>query len=98
MITRTRKTGSIPALPKHPGNLNDSRCNSSSTEVGVLVPHHRAAARPLPKEVRTITVGGDKKSLCYLKNFPFHFFNPTYNILTGEFGRNVPEGHRKTIS
>ncbi|GBL58605.1 hypothetical protein AVEN_66077-1 [Araneus ventricosus] len=27
---------SHPALTWHPGNLNGSRCNSSSTEVGVL--------------------------------------------------------------
>ncbi|GBM00748.1 hypothetical protein AVEN_74492-1 [Araneus ventricosus] len=26
-----------PSLPNHPGNLSDSRCNSSSTEAGVLV-------------------------------------------------------------
>ncbi|GBM45686.1 hypothetical protein AVEN_237923-1 [Araneus ventricosus] len=26
-----------PALPLHPGFLNDSRCNSSSIEAGVLV-------------------------------------------------------------
>ncbi|GBM02177.1 hypothetical protein AVEN_190598-1 [Araneus ventricosus] len=26
-----------PALPLHPGNLNDSHCDSSITEVGVLV-------------------------------------------------------------
>ncbi|GBN47974.1 hypothetical protein AVEN_240496-1, partial [Araneus ventricosus] len=37
--------------------LNDSRCNSSSTEDGVLVAHHWVTARPLPKEVPTI-IGG----------------------------------------
>ncbi|GBN64162.1 hypothetical protein AVEN_215715-1 [Araneus ventricosus] len=40
-----------------PGVLNDSRCISSSTEAGVLVAHHRATARSLLKEVRTITGG-----------------------------------------
>ncbi|GBN64194.1 hypothetical protein AVEN_134126-1, partial [Araneus ventricosus] len=29
----------IPAIPKHPGHLNDSCCNSSSTEAGVLIGH-----------------------------------------------------------
>ncbi|GBM71036.1 hypothetical protein AVEN_272382-1 [Araneus ventricosus] len=39
--------------------LNDrGRYDSSSTETGVLVAHNRATARPLPKEVRTITGGG----------------------------------------
>ncbi|GBL95166.1 hypothetical protein AVEN_253505-1 [Araneus ventricosus] len=46
------------ALPKHPGYLNDSRCNSSNTEAVVLVAYHQATARLLPKEVRTITGGG----------------------------------------
>ncbi|GBO39891.1 hypothetical protein AVEN_29460-1 [Araneus ventricosus] len=42
-------------------NLNDSgRYDSSSTKAGVLVAHHRATARPLPKEVRTITGGGTR--------------------------------------
>ncbi|GBN19455.1 hypothetical protein AVEN_270877-1 [Araneus ventricosus] len=31
---------------------------TSSTEDGVLVVHHRATARPHPKEVRSITGGG----------------------------------------
>ncbi|GBM31424.1 hypothetical protein AVEN_98518-1 [Araneus ventricosus] len=53
----TRKTGSTRALPKHPGHLNDSSCNSSSTEAGVLIAYHQATAQPLPKEVRTITGG-----------------------------------------
>ncbi|GBM82285.1 hypothetical protein AVEN_214683-1, partial [Araneus ventricosus] len=47
-----------PCYPRHaetPGVLNDSSCNSSSTEAGVLVAHRRATARPLQKEVRTIT-------------------------------------------
>ncbi|GBN06907.1 hypothetical protein AVEN_16854-1 [Araneus ventricosus] len=35
-----------------------ARCNSSSTEAGVLVANHLATARPLPKEVRTIRGGG----------------------------------------
>ncbi|GBM24762.1 hypothetical protein AVEN_182386-1 [Araneus ventricosus] len=38
--------------------LNDSRCNSSSTEAGVLIAYHQATARPLPKEVRTIASEG----------------------------------------
>ncbi|GBL72669.1 hypothetical protein AVEN_127917-1 [Araneus ventricosus] len=42
-------------VPKHTGPLSDSRCNSSSTEAGVLVVNHLATARPLPKEARTIT-------------------------------------------
>ncbi|GBM89609.1 hypothetical protein AVEN_133162-1 [Araneus ventricosus] len=41
-----------PVLRRHPGTLNNSRCNSSSTEAGVLVANHLATARPLPKEVR----------------------------------------------
>ncbi|GBO17612.1 hypothetical protein AVEN_36248-1 [Araneus ventricosus] len=44
--------------------LNDScRYDSSSTEAGVLVAHHRATARPLPKEVRTITGGGTRSPI-----------------------------------
>ncbi|GBM25242.1 hypothetical protein AVEN_153424-1 [Araneus ventricosus] len=39
------------------GPLNDSRCNSSSTEAGVLIANHLATARSLPKEVRTISDG-----------------------------------------
>ncbi|GBM52336.1 hypothetical protein AVEN_64043-1 [Araneus ventricosus] len=56
--TRIRKTGSTPALPKHPGHLNDNRWNSSSTEAGVLVAYPQATVRSLPKEARTITGGG----------------------------------------
>ncbi|GBN82683.1 hypothetical protein AVEN_74686-1 [Araneus ventricosus] len=42
------------------GALNDCRCNSSSTKAGVLIAHHQATARPLPKELRTITGGGSQ--------------------------------------
>ncbi|GBM98709.1 hypothetical protein AVEN_117117-1 [Araneus ventricosus] len=35
-----------PALPKHPGSLNDSRCNSSSTEAGVLMAITRHGSTP----------------------------------------------------
>ncbi|GBN76094.1 hypothetical protein AVEN_86653-1 [Araneus ventricosus] len=43
---------------------------ASSTEVGILVANHPATARPLPKEVRTVTGGG--------------FQSPTIAILAGE--------------
>ncbi|GBM34564.1 hypothetical protein AVEN_77529-1 [Araneus ventricosus] len=58
VIWQDKKTGSpSPALAS--GILNDSsRYDNSSTEARVLVAHHRATARPLPKEVRTITGGG----------------------------------------
>ncbi|GBM16602.1 hypothetical protein AVEN_88948-1 [Araneus ventricosus] len=46
---------SCPDLPRHTGPLIDTRCNSSSTEAGVLIAHHQATAQPFPKEVRTIT-------------------------------------------
>ncbi|GBM23523.1 hypothetical protein AVEN_153092-1 [Araneus ventricosus] len=49
-------------MPKHPGHLNDRRCNNSSTETGVLVANHLAMAGPHPKEVRTITGGGTQSS------------------------------------
>ncbi|GBM15254.1 hypothetical protein AVEN_100289-1 [Araneus ventricosus] len=48
----TRKPRSTPALPKHPGHLNDSRCNSSSTEAGYpnrLSPGHG----PIPPDGST---------------------------------------------
>ncbi|GBM32771.1 hypothetical protein AVEN_222214-1 [Araneus ventricosus] len=48
---------------------------TSSNEAGVLVAHHRATARPFPKEARTIT-GGVIQS-------------PTITIPTGEH-LNVP--------
>ncbi|GBM63490.1 hypothetical protein AVEN_205838-1 [Araneus ventricosus] len=51
----TRTSGYTLALPKHHGQLNDSRCNSSITEAGVLIAYHQATARPLPNDVRTIT-------------------------------------------
>ncbi|GBM03314.1 hypothetical protein AVEN_142592-1 [Araneus ventricosus] len=54
----TRRSGSTPALPKHPGQLNDSHCNSSSTEAGVLKAYHQATGRHPPKEVHTITGEG----------------------------------------
>ncbi|GBN04528.1 hypothetical protein AVEN_135899-1 [Araneus ventricosus] len=47
------------------GPLNDSRCNISSTEAGVLIASHLATALPLPKEVRTIT-GGVSRTLLLL--------------------------------
>ncbi|GBO16829.1 hypothetical protein AVEN_208488-1 [Araneus ventricosus] len=63
------------------GQLNGSRCNSSSTEAGVLIAYHQATARPLPKEVRTITGGGTrappllflqgKRMPAYLATHPF---------------------------
>ncbi|GBN91462.1 hypothetical protein AVEN_205187-1, partial [Araneus ventricosus] len=49
---------SYPGLPVDKGHLNDSRCNSSSTEAGVLKAYHQATARLLSKEVRNITGGG----------------------------------------
>ncbi|GBL78491.1 hypothetical protein AVEN_42975-1 [Araneus ventricosus] len=52
------KTGLSPALLRHPGHLNDSFCNSSSTEAGVLIAYHQNTARPIPKEVRIITGRG----------------------------------------
>ncbi|GBN62609.1 hypothetical protein AVEN_8351-1 [Araneus ventricosus] len=72
----TRRTGSTSALPKHPGHLNGSRCNSSSTQAGVLVAHQRAAARPLSMEVRTIPGIGTQ--------------SPTITIPTGEFPLTYP--------
>ncbi|GBM59947.1 hypothetical protein AVEN_4013-1 [Araneus ventricosus] len=39
-----------PRPAEAPEVLNDSRCNSSSNEAGVLVAHHLATARPLRKE------------------------------------------------
>ncbi|GBN20907.1 hypothetical protein AVEN_207304-1, partial [Araneus ventricosus] len=45
------KCRSTPALPKHPGHLNDSRCNSSRIEAGVLIVYHQATSRSLPKAV-----------------------------------------------
>ncbi|GBM11029.1 hypothetical protein AVEN_1356-1 [Araneus ventricosus] len=57
----TRKTGSSrPALAS--SFRNDSfRHDSSSAEAGVLAAHHRATARPFPKEIRT-TNGGVTQS------------------------------------
>ncbi|GBO37674.1 hypothetical protein AVEN_238125-1 [Araneus ventricosus] len=52
----TRTTGS-QALPRHPEKLNDSRCNSSSTEAGDLIASHQATARSLQEVVRTMTAG-----------------------------------------
>ncbi|GBN07272.1 hypothetical protein AVEN_241523-1 [Araneus ventricosus] len=44
------------ALPGHPGNLNDSHCNSSSIEAGALVAI--TSHGPIPAvEVHTITGG-----------------------------------------
>ncbi|GBM18767.1 hypothetical protein AVEN_134304-1 [Araneus ventricosus] len=57
---------SNPVLPRHPGTLNDSRCSSPSTEAGVLIANHLATARPLPKEVRTITGGRQHMSNHFL--------------------------------
>ncbi|GBM65491.1 hypothetical protein AVEN_223588-1 [Araneus ventricosus] len=47
-------------MPKHTWPLNDSRCNSSSTESGVLIAHYQATARLLLKEVRTINGGATR--------------------------------------
>ncbi|GBM62915.1 hypothetical protein AVEN_22324-1 [Araneus ventricosus] len=47
-----------PALPKHPGRLNTAAVIASSIEALVLIANHLAMARPLPKEVHTITGGG----------------------------------------
>ncbi|GBL94416.1 hypothetical protein AVEN_7382-1 [Araneus ventricosus] len=59
-IYQNQKPGS-PRPVVATGNLNDSSCNSSSTEVGVLVAKHLATARPFPKEVCTITGGGSQR-------------------------------------
>ncbi|GBM85873.1 hypothetical protein AVEN_89746-1 [Araneus ventricosus] len=48
-----------PVLPKHPGSQNDSSCNNSSTEAGVLISDHYAMARPLPKDIVLSLVGGN---------------------------------------
>ncbi|GBN93392.1 hypothetical protein AVEN_194109-1 [Araneus ventricosus] len=66
-----RKTrSSRPAVAS--GILNDSgRYDSSSTEAGVLVTHHRATVRPLQKEIRTITGGGGVVGLPIV-GFPMH--------------------------
>ncbi|GBL80274.1 hypothetical protein AVEN_92205-1 [Araneus ventricosus] len=40
-----------------------NRCNTSSTEAGVLIAYHQATNRHLPKEVRTITDGGNPTSI-----------------------------------
>ncbi|GBL90443.1 hypothetical protein AVEN_135301-1, partial [Araneus ventricosus] len=54
-----------------PGQLNDSRCNSSSTEAGVLVPITRPWPDPFRKRLsRTITGGGTR--------------SPTITMPTGE--------------
>ncbi|GBM72455.1 hypothetical protein AVEN_6987-1 [Araneus ventricosus] len=44
-----------PALLEHPGYLNESRSNNSSTEAGVLTAYHQATVRRLSKRVRSIT-------------------------------------------
>ncbi|GBL78132.1 hypothetical protein AVEN_143417-1 [Araneus ventricosus] len=49
-----RTSRSTLDLPKHPGHLNDSHCNSSSTEAGVLIAYHQATARPHPMEVQRL--------------------------------------------
>ncbi|GBM20723.1 hypothetical protein AVEN_105955-1 [Araneus ventricosus] len=36
LLPNNQNTRIIAALAKHQGHMNDSRCNSSSTEVGVL--------------------------------------------------------------
>ncbi|GBL89390.1 hypothetical protein AVEN_225903-1 [Araneus ventricosus] len=45
-----------------PGLVNDSRCDNSSTEAGVLIAYHHATARSLPKEELTI-IGGSQPPL-----------------------------------
>ncbi|GBN31172.1 hypothetical protein AVEN_247989-1 [Araneus ventricosus] len=45
-----QKTGSTPAMPKHSDHLNDSRCNSSYTEAGILI----ARPRPNPSRRRNV--------------------------------------------
>ncbi|GBM38495.1 hypothetical protein AVEN_24588-1 [Araneus ventricosus] len=57
---KTRTSGCT--LLKLQGHLNDSSCNSSNTEFGVLIPYHQATARTLPKELRTVTDGGTQSS------------------------------------
>ncbi|GBM49844.1 hypothetical protein AVEN_191245-2 [Araneus ventricosus] len=57
-MATTQELGPSPPCLGTLCRLNDSRFNSSSTEAGVPVAHHRATARPLPKKVRTITGGG----------------------------------------
>ncbi|GBM59776.1 hypothetical protein AVEN_6652-1 [Araneus ventricosus] len=49
------------------GALNDSCCNSSNAEAGVLMVYHQVTARPFPKEVRTMEGG----------NTTFPFLYPT---------------------
>ncbi|GBN20718.1 hypothetical protein AVEN_132254-1 [Araneus ventricosus] len=55
----------IPALPRHPNQLNDSRCKSSRTEVGVSIAYHQFTTRTLPKVVHNIT--GGASPLLYLQ-------------------------------
>ncbi|GBM50848.1 hypothetical protein AVEN_140949-1 [Araneus ventricosus] len=50
-----------PALASEIRNER-GRYGSSSTEAGVLIAHHRATARPLPKEERTINGGGTQST------------------------------------
>ncbi|GBM05950.1 hypothetical protein AVEN_80546-1 [Araneus ventricosus] len=56
----TRRTGCSPALPCHPGRLNDSRSNSSSTEVGVIVGYQRPRLDPLRRMYVQSLVGVSK--------------------------------------
>ncbi|GBM16692.1 hypothetical protein AVEN_91112-1 [Araneus ventricosus] len=57
-----QKNWIYPSPAEASGHLNDSHCNSSSIEAGVLIAYHQAAVRPIPKEVRTITGGGTHSS------------------------------------
>ncbi|GBN51452.1 hypothetical protein AVEN_106231-1 [Araneus ventricosus] len=61
----TTRTGSTPALPWQPGRLNDSRCNSSSTEARDLVAH--TGLRPDPSLRRyVISLVEDPKTSPFL--------------------------------
>ncbi|GBM85985.1 hypothetical protein AVEN_186662-1 [Araneus ventricosus] len=77
--------------------LSGSHCNSSSTEAGVLVAHHRATARPLPKVVRTITdgrLGGPPLLNPEGKREPAYL----YDCLSSVNSRFPPEGLTKAVT
>ncbi|GBN12304.1 hypothetical protein AVEN_54866-1 [Araneus ventricosus] len=80
LMKGTMKHRFTPALPKHPGHLNDRRCNISSTEAGVLTAYHQATARPLPKEVRTITGGEFQSSYPQGKRVPVYLSGSNFFV------------------
>ncbi|GBM62975.1 hypothetical protein AVEN_131146-1 [Araneus ventricosus] len=70
------------------GPLNNSGCNSSSSEAGVLIPIIGPALQ-LPKEVRTITGMGSLHHYCA----PRWNENPlTYPVASHPRPRGVPPG------